>query len=237
IASLASLIKTAGLLFFLYFFILLVFKYGVSLKLFKRLSTILAAFLVVFCWFNFLFPARFFNLYGVLFFKLRGLISAGSVVDTYSGFGYFDSIFTSFYFYTGWMGYTLNKGWYLLLQLFLLASLAGTLGVLTIKKSVVGIIERKWLTFCLIVTLLQLAAVRFYYGNGLMAQGRYMFPLLIPILVLMYFGLGYIETILKFPKPYLKTAYILFQAVLFLFALMRVMSVFYLEIASPHIGL
>lgn len=97
--------------------------------------------------------------------------------------------------------------------------------------------EQKWLIFTLTVFLLQLAAIRFYYGGGMMAQGRYLYPVIIPVIILIYTGLKYIEQFFRFPKEYLTIAFIVFQAVFFLFAVARVISVFYLEIASPHLGL
>ncbi|MCP5105704.1 MAG: hypothetical protein GY950_20115 [bacterium] len=238
-AASASLVKTAGLLFVLYFFILLLFKYRLDVKFLKRFVFALFLFVIVFSWFNYLFPERFFTLYSVLFAKLRSLTAA---VGNGAGanIGFFDSIFDSFYFYTGWMGFKLAGLWYMVLGLFLLLPVIGvTLHIARtpVKKNDADSCPKKWLLYALVVTVVHLAAIRFYYGSGLMAQGRYLYPLLIPILTFIYCGIRYAGNYLKLKRDYLLIFYIIFQVVFFLFCLVRVISVFYLELPSPHAGL
>ena len=95
----------------------------------------------------------------------------------------------------------------------------------------------KWLLYVIVITVIHLLSIRLYYGSGLMAQGRYLYPLLIPLIMFIYGGLSYIERFFKFKRAYLNLSYILFLVLFFLAALVRVVSVFYLEYASPHMGL
>jgi hypothetical protein len=238
LAASASLVKTGGILFFIYFFILLMFKYKVSLKFLKRVALAVFLFVIVFSWFNYWFPERFFTLYTVIFSKLHsltGTVNAGS--GTAAGLGFFDSILDSFFFHTGWMAFKLSKGWYIVLKLFLLVSVVGVIAGVSMKKLKTAVVDKKWLVYALIVIFLQTLMIRLYYGTGLMAQGRYLYPLIIPIMTLIYCGLLYVEKHVEFKRNYLVISYIVFLALFFLLALIRVVSVFYLEIPSPHPGL
>ncbi|MDQ1351336.1 MAG: hypothetical protein QG657_1638, partial [Acidobacteriota bacterium] len=82
ISALASLVKTGGILFFLYFFILLLFKYGANRKSLKWMILGIFLFVIVFSWFNYCFPGRFFKLYGVIFLKLRAISGVAGVGDS-----------------------------------------------------------------------------------------------------------------------------------------------------------
>ncbi|HLP45814.1 MAG TPA: hypothetical protein VK469_07710, partial [Candidatus Kapabacteria bacterium] len=251
IAAVASLVKTGGVLFFLYFFILLLFKYGFNRKMLKWLLLGTLLFAVIFSWFNYWFPGRFFKLYGVIFLKLRalggGVTRAGTGLGgdngTAANIGFFDSIVDSFYFYTGWMGFRVPGAWYWVLKSFLLAAVTGLIVMLSRKKTTAdpaGIVfspGKRWLMYGSVLLVVQLLAVRFYYGSGLMSQGRYLYPLLIPIIMLIYSGLNSLEVFLKFKRNYLLFSYLLFLVLFFVMALSRVITVFYLEIASPHVGL
>ncbi len=240
ISALASLVKTGGILFFLYFFILLLFKYGVNRKSLKWLILGVFLFVIVFSWFNYWFPERFFKLYGVIFLKLRAITGVAAVgaggggdIGAVANIGFFDSIVDSFYFYTGWMGFKLSGAWYWVLKFFLLMAVIGVIVMVCMKKTA----GRRWLVYGLVLIVVQSLATRFYYGSGLMAQGRYLYPLLIPIVMLIYKGLNSMEVFLKLKRNYLVISYILFLVLFFVMALSRVISVFYLEIASPHVGL
>jgi len=94
ISVLTALVKTAGLLFFVFFFILLMFKFKFNRLSLKRFSWIFLAFVLIYCWVNFLFPDRFFTLYSVIFFKLKSVGNLfASAEATTSSLGFFDSIF------------------------------------------------------------------------------------------------------------------------------------------------
>jgi hypothetical protein len=180
--------------------------------------------------------------------------------------GFFNSLVDSFFFYTGWMGFKLSSSWYILLKIFLFISTVGVFWALSIKSfaeskgaiyhskhntpsllckcsptqwglAAEGKTGKKWLIYMLIVLVLQVFSVWFYYGSRPISQGRYLYPLVIPIILLMYPGLQFIEKRLRFNKSYLVISFILFQVVMTVFAVVRVISVFYLEIASPHPGL
>jgi len=235
ISALASLVKTGGVLFFLYFFILLLFKYGVNRKSLKWLFLGIFLFVIVFSWFNYWFPGRFFKLYGLIFLKLRAITGVAAAGDSgaTANIGFFDSIVDSFYFYTGWMGFKLSGAWYWVLKFFLLTAIIGVIATV-IKKKAVG---KRWLVYVLVLIVVQSLAIRFYYGAGLMAQGRYLYPLVLPIIMLIYSGLNTMEVFLKLKRNYIVVSYILFLVLFFVMALSRVISVFYLEVASPHVGL
>jgi len=240
LSLLAALIKTAGLLFFSYFFILLFFKYRINQGRWKKFLLALIAFVIVFSWFNFWFPERFFTLYTTVFAKLRIFTDSfvntnGSIVNLH----FFNSVLDSFYFHTGWMGFKLTGPlpWYLVLKIFLLLAVFGVIMSLCAKKLKTAAKEKKWYLYVLLVFIMQLFTTWFYYGRESMAQGRYLYPVIIPIITLIYCGLNQIEKFFHFKRSYLLVSYIIFQAVFLILALVRVISVFYLEIASPHPGL
>jgi hypothetical protein len=238
IAVLTALVKTAGLLFFVYFFILLMFRFKFNPLFLKRFSLVFLAFVLIFCWANFLFPDRFFILYSVIFAKLK-LVgnSLASRTATTASLGFFDSIFNSFYFHTGWMGFKLNGFWYTILKIFFILSMAGIFMTMFKGRVTDMVAQKKWLLFSLIALVIQLLSIRLYYGTGSMAQGRYLYPLIIPVMMLIYSGLAFLNQYLGLKRDYLLVSYIIFQALFLIFAIIKVVSVFYLEVASPHIGL
>jgi hypothetical protein len=238
LSALASLIKTAGFLFFIYFFILLLFKYRIKLKFLKTLFLSLFLFIIIFCWFNYWFPERFFTLYNIIFSKLRILTGPAAVTGgAAANLDFFNSILDSFYFHTGWMAFKLNDLWYLILKVFLFFSIIGAVVGIGVKKLNTVSIEKKWLIYALLISVMQMGAIRIYYGSVQMAQGRYLYPLIIPIIILIYCGLNYIEKCFSFKRNYLVIFFIVFQVIFLLFAFTRIISVFYLEIPSPHPGL
>ena len=238
LSALASLIKTGGFLFFFYFFILLLFKYRIKMKFLKTLFLSLFLFVIIFSWFNYWFPERFFTLYNIIFSKLRILTGSTAVTGgAAANLGFFNSILDSFFFHTGWMAFKLNNPWYLVLKVFLFFSIVGAMVAIGIKKLNAVSIEKKWFVYVLLVIVMQVGAIRLYYGSGLMAQGRYLYPLIIPIITLIYCGLSFIEKWFNFKRNYLVIFFIVFQVIFLLFAFTRVISVFYLEIPSPHPGL
>jgi hypothetical protein len=238
LSALAALVKKGGLLFFVYFFLLPAFKYKITPKMLKRFGLALLAAAIVFVWFNYWFPGRFFTLYTALFIKLRSLfqLSAGDVAGLFN-FGFFDSVMDSFYFHTGWMGFKIGAAWYLLLKLFFLAAVFGIIAGPGLKKPALPSLSKRWHVYALLLFIMQLLFIWLYYGSGETAQGRYLFPLFIPIITIIFCGLNTIETRFNFPKPYLKLSLLALQAVILVIALIRTLSVFYLQVASPHAGL
>jgi hypothetical protein len=235
---LATLIKKGGFLFFIYLFLLLIFKYPISRVFIKRLAWMFSVTLFVFVWFNYWFPQRFFTLYTTLFGKLRGAFQLFSEPgEAIFNFGFFDTMMDSFYFYTGWMGFKLPAPWYLVLKLFFLVAIIGALASLVIKKINVDKNIKKWYLYGFIVLLMQIFFIWLYYGSDSMSQGRYLFPLLIPIMILVYGGLQVIENHFNFSRNYLQLSLIIFQVFFLIAAIVRTISVFYLQIASPHVGL
>jgi hypothetical protein len=135
------------------------------------------------------------------------------------------------------MAFKLSNIWYLVVKFCLFLSITGVIVSICVKKLNAASLEKKWLIYALIVSVMQMGAIRIYYGNVLMAQGRYLYPLIIPIITLIYCGLNYIEKFFNLKRKYLMIFYIVFQVIFFLFALSHTISIFYLEIPSPHPGL
>jgi hypothetical protein len=134
-AAMASLTKLAGIMFFVYLFILLCMKVKWDKTLVKNFFFVLLIVVLGFCWMNYLFPERFFNLYSVIFGVFRdfsGSLSTGG--EKVLRLSLFDSIADSFYFHTGWMGFKLSGFWYLVLKIFLLFSIIGVFSGLFLKR-------------------------------------------------------------------------------------------------------
>lgn len=240
IPALAALVKKGGLLFFIYLLLLLPLKYRMSKTFPKRMAVALAAAMVVFVWFNYWFPGRFFSLYTTVFAKIRSIFQIsgdGSGLMSSFNTGFFDSVMDSFFFHTGWMGFKIGPGWYLVLKLFVLASIIAIVVGLVRKKVKLEVISGKWYLYALVLFAIQLLFIWLYYGAGPTAQGRYLYPLMIPMMVFIYGGLTIIEKHFRFSRPFLKLGMLAVQAVVLLLALARVINVFYLRIDSPHAGL
>lgn len=236
-ASVAALTKLAGIMFFLYLFILICMTMKWDWKRVRNFFFVLLIVVLGFCWMNYLFPGRFFNLYSVIFNvwgDLNGsLATTGERVLRLS---LFDSMVDSFYFYTGWMGFKLSEFWYLVLKSFLFFSIIGVFSGLFLKKMKTGELEKKWLLYSLIVCALQTISIWFYYGSRQTVQGRYLYPVIIPIIILTYSGLRYFQQWFRLKRDYILIVYVIFQVVMVVFAVTRIISVYYLEIASPHPG-
>lgn len=237
-AALATLTKLAGIMFFVYLFILLCMKVKWDFKLVKNFFFVLLIVVLGFCWMNYLFPERFFNLYSAIFGVLRvfsgSLSAAGEKVLRLS---LFDSMIDSFYFHTGWMGFKLSGFWYLVLKIFLLFSIIGVFSGLFLKRMKTPGLEKRWTIYILIVCFLHAFSIWLYYGSKTAVQGRYLYPIIIPIILLVYPGLQYLQDWFRLKRDYILIVYIIFQVVMVVFAVTRIISVFYLEIASPHPGL
>jgi hypothetical protein len=233
-SAVLTLTKLAGIMFFAYLLILLGIKVKWDLKLVKNFFFVLLLVLLGFCWMNYLFPERFFNLYSVIFGVWQ---DGGALVgERILRFGLFNSMIDSFYFYTGWMGFKLNEFWYLVLKIFLLISIMGIFFRLFLKRVKTSMLEKKWLIYSLVVCVLHTFTIWLYYGSRHTVQGRYLYPVIVPIIILVYSGLHYFQQQLRLKKDYILVIYILFQVILAVFAMARIISVFYLEIASPHPG-
>jgi hypothetical protein len=237
-AALGTFTKLVGILFIGYILVLLCLNVKWDSKLIKGFFLVLVLVILGFCWLNYLFPERFFNLYSVIFGLWHDTgISAGLIGEKAIRFSLFNTMADSFYFYTGWMGFKLGAFWYLVLKIFLVLSFLGVFSALVLKKTVLSGLEKKWLIYLLLVSAVQIFAIWLYYGARITVQGRYLYPLIIPIIVLIYSGLGYVEKGFRLKRNYILISYILFQVVMVIFAITRVIEVFYLEMASPHPGL
>jgi hypothetical protein len=244
-AALAVQTKLVGILFLLFMFIQVLMRMEIrwNRKLAIQTGQVLLLFIIGLSWLNYLFPERFFSLYvhmSRLWGELMGASGVGGGVQLRLGF--FDSIVDSFYFHTGWMGFKLGAGWYILIKLYLLAAIVGIVLWFVLKRTAkeavleAGEKEKKWCVYLLLVILMQLASVWLYYGDHLTSQGRYMLPVLLPIVLLIYTGLQHLDKVLKLKRNYIVLTFLLLQTLLIVFAVIRIISVFYLEIKSPHPG-
>ena len=272
-AAVAALTKLVGIMFFVYLFILTCMTVKWDWKRVKNFLFILLMVVLGFCWMNYLFPGRFFNLYSVIFGVWQDVLGSPASGERVLRLSLFDSMADSFYFHIGWMGFKLSGFWYLVLKIFLLFSLVGVFSGLFLKRGVgdpnpftvrqmpffrsfipkvcrknkvsegiskrmeVQGLEKKWLIYSLIVCVLHTFSIWFYYGSRQTVQGRYLYPVIIPIIILVYTGLQYFQQWFCWKRDYLVIVYIIFQVVLVVFAITRIISVFYLEMASPHPGL
>lgn len=237
LAALAVLIKKGGLLFFFYLILLMLFKSRRTIRLLRNIGFALLVSLVVFIWFNYLFPGRSFTLYTLMFSKYRSLFNLVDSDNNLLDFGFINSVWHSFYFYTGWMGFKLSTWWYVLLNAFMILSVAGIVVSLKAKRIGTPNLEKKWHLYALIVLVVQLLSIWLYYGSGLTAQGRYLFPILIPIITILYGGLVAIEKYFQMVRHYLLIALVVLLSFFWVAALVRIITVFYLEMPSPHKGL
>jgi len=236
-AAVAALTKLVGIMFFVYLFILICMTVKWDWKRVKNFFFVLLVIILGFCWMNYLFPGRFFNLYSEIFSVWRDLSSSLSTTGEWVlRLSLFDSLADSFYFYTGWMGFKLREFWYLVLKIFFIFSIIGVFFGLFLKRMKIQGLEKKWLIYSLIVCALHTLSIWLYYGSRQTVQGRYLYPVIIPIIILVYTGLRYFQQWFGLKKDYILIVYIIFQVVMAVFAVTRIISVFYLEIASPHPG-
>jgi hypothetical protein len=236
-AAVAALTKLAGIMFFVYLFILICMTVKWDWRRVKNFFFILLMVVLGFCWMNYLFPGRFFNLYSVIFGIWQDVIgSPAAAGERVLRLSLFDSMADSFYFHIGWMGFKLSGFWYLVLKIFLLFSMIGVFSGLFLKRMKIQGLEKKWLIYSLIVCVLHTFSIWLYYGSRQTVQGRYLYPVIIPVIILVYTGLQYFQQWFRWKRDYLVIIYLLFQLVLVVFAVTRIISVFYLEMASPHPG-
>jgi uncharacterized membrane protein len=123
--------------------------------------------------------------------------------------GLFDSMLDSFYFHTGWMGFKVGGFWYLVLKMFLLLSLVGIFSALFIKKLETPVLEKKWFIYALIICVLHVFTIWLYYGGKTAVQGRYLYPIIIPLIMLVYSGLQYLQKWFHMKRDYVVIFYIL----------------------------
>ncbi len=235
-AAAASLTKLAGIMFFVYLFILTCMTVQWDWKRVKKFFFVLLMVVIGFCWMNYLFPGRFFNLYSVIFGVWQDVSGSPAAGERVLRLSLFDSMADSFYFYIGWMGFKLSGFWYLGLKIFLLFSMIGLFSGLFLKRMKIQGLEKKWLVYSLIVCVLHTFSIWLYYGSRQTVQGRYLYPVIIPIIILVYTGLRYFQQWFRWERDYLLIVYIIFQVGMVVFAVTRIISVFYLEMASPHPG-
>lgn len=241
ISAAASFTKLVGFLFPIYLLILILYRIKPGKKWYTYVSYPLigiAVFIILTAWLTFLFPGRFFSFYQLIFRVVDDLKNSLSFAgEKVLRLGFFNSIIDSFYFCIGWMGYRLSSIWYILLKTYLVVSAVGLFLALISKKLREAAGNMRWLGFLALVLVLQVFSVWLYYGHHLTSQGRYLYPLIIPIVYMVITGLRVVEKWLRFKTNYLIISFILLQVVMIVFALARIISGFYLGMESPHPGL
>ncbi|MGE5340571.1 MAG: hypothetical protein ACM3SY_03735 [Candidatus Omnitrophota bacterium] len=242
LAAAAVLIKLTGFIFLIYLLLLPVLRIkprpGSGIKWLQYPAMTLIVLILAFGWLNYLLPERFFTLYSQLAKLWNDLsVSLTAQGEKALNAGFFNSMIDSFYFCTGWMGFKLNAAWYIAIKVFLAIAAIGLLMALFFKKMRAAVLEKKWLLYTGVALALQVFATWLYYGHMPLSQGRYVYPLILPAIVIVYSGLTIVERGLGFKRAYLVLSFILFQVVLWVFAAARILTVYYMEIASPHPGL
>ena len=154
----------------------------------------------------------------------------------------------SFFLRFGWMAFAADKFFYYIWRLFVLFSIAGTAvyGVKFIstrlKKNFQNFgnsVEFKLLLFSIVAIAGQILGLWIFYGvHGILVQGRHLFPLILPIAVVILVGVkSFFDLISKKAGRIALCAFVLFEFVFFSFVLWNyVVPVFHLALKSPHPG-
>ena len=101
-------------------------------------------------------------------------------------------------------------------------------------------VEFRLLLFSIVAIAGQLLGLWIFYGvHGILVQGRHLFPLILPITVVLTVGVkSFFDLISKRAGRIALCVFVLFEFVFFNFALWNyVVPVFHLAIKSPHPGL
>ncbi len=152
-----------------------------------QVGGLLLAGLVGLAWLNWWFPATFQQAYNQLFASASTLAEPGK-----EGEAFLPVLAASFIFSFGWLWYFLSPLWYGLYGAAAGVSLAGHFGG-----------RPKWLHgFFLIVLAAQVAAIWWFYGRrGILGQGRYLFPVLVPLFYLFLEGISRPHRLMRFAPP------------------------------------
>ena len=161
----------------------------------------------------------------------------------------------SFWLRFGWMAFTARKVFYLIWRLLIFLASVGVI-VYFIKiflRTLPGkererqkslMIERvvivKIILFSILCLFIQLFGIYSYYGRvSWMPQGRYIFPLITPLLLLFFVGIVALLNLWRFRAGLVAMALIVIFVFLFSNIILwgKVASVFHLTVRGPHPGL
>lgn len=197
-----------------------------------------------------LFPVRAEN--SIQLF-LRNLSEVGSALPGLfsfnNGFKYFVSLSNSFLLKFGWACFGTGKLVYWLWQSVIIITIVGVIGY--IAKFISSRVQReksrfgtsmqiKLVSYFLVAVIFQLLAIWTYYGSHghLTPQGRYFFPLILPIAFLFTLGLKtFGDLICKGAGKKAVAVFVLVEFIFLNYCIWNyIVPVFHLMIKSPHAG-
>ncbi|HDP94449.1 MAG TPA: hypothetical protein ENN40_03705 [Candidatus Aminicenantes bacterium] len=225
--------KKGGWLFFLFLAL------GVVLGRFNRrrfvhFGLVVSLVFVVFSWVNYLLPGKMFALYQYLFSGINRLYEPMCQSDlTFGLFPFGLVIFKSFFATIGWMVFEIGSLWYVVFFLFCAAAAWGWFRDRRENHKLDEFI------FIALVIGGQFAATWQYYGErGVLAQGRYFFPLSILFFYILVTGLRALDRRAFQKREIFFKAFMVFNILANLYLILgQVIPLFYLSFSSPYQGL
>lgn len=225
--------KKGGWLFFFFLLAGLLLGKGFGRR-FRTSFLALAGTVLLFSWVNYLLPGKIFKLYHYLFTGIGRLYECDSATSIAMGFGDFLLVLgKSFFAMIGWMAFDVHWIWYAgFFFIFGVALLAWATKIFKHK-------ERYLPVFAVLVLVIQVAAIWQWYGNrGIAPQGRYIFPLWLPLIMVMIAGLRRLDQRFSPHRGVWTRVYLgglVLANAMVIFA--RIIPVFYLAMRSPHGGM
>lgn len=155
----------------------------------------------------------------------------------------------SFFFRFGWLAFGAGRGIYYAWRLFVLLAgggliiYGGKFIFSRLKKSLTDFGssgELKLLLFSGIAVSIQLCGLWIFYGiNGSLAQGRHLFPLILPLSLLFTVGLkNFFDLFHRKGGLAILSVFVLFEFLFFGFAVWNyIVPVFHLTVQGPHAGI
>ena len=225
--------KKGGWLFFILLVLGLMLGRGWMRKL-RAAVWVGSASVLLFSWINYLLPGKMLPLYRYLFSGVNRLYECSSATGIAVGVRDFVSTLgKSFFAKIGWMAFELHWLWYGVFFVLVFAAL-----FFCIAKSKNRL---QWSTgiYVVLTFLVLIAAIWQWYGaRGVLPQGRYLFPLWLPFIIVMVTGIHELDQRFSpksrvWSRVYLGMLILANGAVIF----GRVIPVFYLAMSSPHQGM
>lgn len=225
--------KKGGWLFFVFLalsFIITIF----DLKKIFYSVFVLSIVFILFSWINYLLPEKMSGLYrnlfrGIgMFFKI---VPDKEILTSFPDFALL--IFKSFYAKIGWMAFEIGDLWYIGFLSLILISIFGLLFFSKNKNNYTILI------FTIFIITIQIVASWEWYGkNGVFAQGRYFFPLIMPFFYIMFLGLKEVDRKIFKNKNIILKLFICFNiSANFYIIIFKIIPIFYLTFLSPHKGI
>jgi hypothetical protein len=212
-----------------------------SLMIFIGVAFLILSGLYVLIYF---FPQLIENSFSLMATALKGGVEAIRQLFSFHAFArhFLLLLADSFLIRFGWMTFGVAKPVYLIWKFLILISAAGLIiffgGIVKMAKGRSVLIKIVFLSLAALA--IQIVAIYAYYGRlGSLPQGRYLFPLILPLILLLILGLNTFFSLIKrrFALAGLIIILIL-EFTLFNYVLWRnIIPVFHLTIQSPHPGI